>query len=49
MKLEDKMKKYPTVKSDRCNECGNPWFWNKGDILECTTCGNVAQVKQVEV
>lgn len=38
MKLEDKMKKFPTVKGSRCR-CGNLWYFKRPDALECTTCG----------
>lgn len=39
MNLKDKMDKYETVKSDNCKSCGNPSFFKKDDVLECTTCG----------
>lgn len=40
MKLEDKMKKWPTIKADNCPRCGNPWWFRKDQegMLECTTC-----------
>ena len=43
MKLEDKMRAYPTIEGDYCcKKCGNKWFFKKTDLdYECTTCGNV--------
>jgi len=45
MKLEDKMKRFPTVHGDNCLGCGNPWFFDVSlDELhgkQCTTCGKI--------
>lgn len=38
MKLEEKMAKYPTVRHQHCNGCGNPWYFKKEKTYECTTC-----------
>lgn len=40
MKLLDKMKMYPTVNRDNCPRCGNPWYFEKSEHYECTTCNN---------
>ena len=43
MKLEDKMKLYPTIQADHCKKCGNRWYFKRPDALECTTCGDDSQ------
>jgi len=36
--LAEKMDKYKTIRDRNCASCGNPWFFDKGSALECTTC-----------
>lgn len=38
MKLEDKMNKYKTKRRPNCESCGNPWFFQKESVEECTMC-----------
>lgn len=40
MKLEDMMNKWKTVNGPNCKDCGNPWFFDKEDAFQCTTCGH---------
>ena len=38
MNLLDKMKAFPTVQRDNCPRCGNPWYFERAEDYECTTC-----------
>lgn len=39
MTLEERIKKYPTVKRGHCQDCGNPWWFDQGvQGFVCTTC-----------
>lgn len=41
--LGEKIKKYATVKKDNCIACGNPWWFDKLNHFECTTCLHIEE------
>lgn len=40
MNLAEKIGKYPTQHGAHCTACGNPWWFDRGALHECTTCGH---------